>query len=497
MPYYAHLKTAEPTTGRAYSSAKEAAEDPAFRPAEEKITFVADPAESQAWRDREEERFSDGTYLPVPWADMIPTTADPRYLHFAHLSLKQPGLIAYTKSEEHGIQDRQTAVRPGKYLQEFFSGQFSDETIARYIGQCGAVSSQLVISDDPDTIERVYTSGSSRPNSCMSKGSSHYRSDCHPVRVYGKPGDLAIAYYGDLENGVNARAIVWPENKIFSRIYGNAEVLRALLKAEGYSSGSLEGARVRAIEGSRGYVMPYVDGINYAELDGRFFVLGSGDYSTSNTDGVTFEGCEDEDEDPDTFYCDGCNDECSNDDYHADGLCRACWRDRHFECDDCHEYCDRADRNVLDNGDELCDDCYDNARQTCENEACDETWIERDLSQASQRERATNHTTDYCEDCAQHYCPDCERVHAYDEDEDETIKIRDRIRRQPFYCAEDLNGGRIGIYPADLEIPQSTSYSPVCPSCGHALRCDATIELPFDLEIPCTNLEDETAIATV
>jgi hypothetical protein len=258
------------------------------------------------WRAREKARFADGTYLPIPecwlyeawWIEAVQgrpkfdyvtlahVFVDPRLPdHFAHPSAAKDGMIAFTEDAEKGAQDRQTRLTPGRYLTRYFSDVLSAPEIARYAALYSAhfEDIELQITQDADEIERVYTNG---PSSCMSKEAYRYGSDEHPARVYAGP-DLALAFI-ESSSGVTARAVCWPERKVYSRIYGDEARLEMLLDAAGYSAGTLRGARVQKIEQYRGqYVMPYIDGISSAEVSGDYIVLGSGDLDTNQTDGLS------------------------------------------------------------------------------------------------------------------------------------------------------------------------------------------------------------------
>lgn len=401
MPYYVHDRELEPECGRPFPSARDASQDPLFNKATETITYVASHDETAAWEAREQSRFDSGEYQAVPWEHYVWQSEIARR-HYAHRSRIQPGMIAYTKSDEHGHQDRQTTVRPMKYLQEYFVGLFTATTMQRFVGECAV--EELKVTDDPAVIQKVYEHG---PTSCMSKPVSYFCSgSIHPVRVYGKPGDLALAYFGP-EDGARARAIVWPEKKIYSRIYGSEHVMLSLLKDAGYVYGSLAGARIRAISHDGQYVMPYVDGVSVAYLKGKFFVLGSsrnGDtsYDTQRTDGVTDDG------EADTFVCNNCNERIAEE-YHAqDGICQNCWSDEHFDCADCNDECHTDTACTFDNSAAtVCESCYREDTSTCEREACNNQWHERDLRRTLRQLRVTRHVTQFCPDCADDICSHC------------------------------------------------------------------------------------------
>ena len=208
MPYYRHRSTDEPTAAPlgTYTSAQEAhqAKEPG-----ESVTFVESDEERENWTERERERFDRGEYVPAPFYTLNTTS-----LHFVHLSRKHPGQIAFTKTTEHGVQDRQTIMRPGRYLEEFF--KYEDGTPAyqdfwpTWIAQCSASAVTYAIATTADDIETVYRYG---PRSCMSdEGGGPFRGQPHPTRVYGE-SDLSLAYMGPKEHAT-ARALIWPEKKV-------------------------------------------------------------------------------------------------------------------------------------------------------------------------------------------------------------------------------------------------------------------------------------------
>jgi hypothetical protein len=288
-----------------------------------KIQKLRDDGLPDDWREREAERFRNGTYEPVPWADA--DWYQPFALeHFVHLSLKQPGKIAYTETAAKGEQDRQTIIGAGRYLTKFFKDALTPSEIEEWACRVSvdAEACGLKITDDPDEIERVYDGG---PNSCM-RGES-----C--VRVYAGP-DLALAYTGEIDNA-SGRCVVWPEKKIYSTIYGDCTRLQMLLADRGYTRGSIRGARVRRIESDYGFVMPYVDDVSGASDTGEFLVLDDeGRLDTKSTDGHTglrgtpCDRCgghvDEEDliyvDEIEEYWCDGCASDTTYCELHAQRL---------------------------------------------------------------------------------------------------------------------------------------------------------------------------------
>ncbi len=367
MPYYIHNRDENPAeldlVGRIpYASRQEAFAH--AQPSQKIAYLVADTDESMSWQIREQERFNDGQYLRTPWWH---EGRERHILHYCHQSLDKPGMVAYTRDDEQGYLDRQVRTTPGRYLEQFYS-DVELSTRQRWIAICQATDEGYSLARTADEIERVYRACDyKRPfpiRSCMGP-EGHAEFDIWPCRVYGD-SDLAVAYLGPMDAPI-ARGVVWPAKKVYRTIYGDEYRLTKLLCKDGYSWGSMHGAKVRKIEHPEGgYVMPYVDGVNGAHVSGRYIVLGSGPIATDHTTGragneSTCEHCHgtystDEDGDDDTGYCPTCE------------------ADRSY-CDNCQENC--WDGRYVDSIQEYrCDGCIaDEARQhQCE--ACGENFSE-------------------------------------------------------------------------------------------------------------------------
>jgi hypothetical protein len=441
MPYYVHfasyvLETEADTNGlAAFPTRAEAAAHIATQPTDLplKITFIVSYYERRDWRERERGRFRDGTYFPISWGEAIGN--DDTDNHFVHLSLGHPGLIAYTASDEHGVQDRQTRVKPGRYLKQFHP-TLSDAEIRAYVSQCQGSSLELHITTDPDEIEAVYVGG---PSSCMShRVGREIKSSDHPTRVYGGPGSsLALAYYGDKDKA-SGRAIVWPSEMRYSRIYGGTETLRHLLENAGYESGSMNGATIRAIQDGDLYIVPYVDGIEYGKferVDGHDCIrLGSGNINLQRVDGYSAAERAEEEQDEDdhnTFYCDSCEEDRPNNEYHGStrqgAECNSCWESNSTECYRCSERVrdsEMGDSGEMLDGDWYCDSCASHI-VGCIVQDCENCWIERDLNSDVQAQREADGQTEVCPECAEAgiYCTTCGQFHDRDEpDTDEPYK---------------------------------------------------------------------------
>jgi hypothetical protein len=351
------------------------------------------------WQEREARMFENDVYEhPVwanePWWQRAVGHFRQMYVHISHLD---PTAIAFTEDERKGEADRQTMMRPGKFLQKFLGagpqGLIEHGPLA---GQSPAISKMqiafyadwhqrgsrppsddvLTITEDEDEIVRVYEDG---PPSCMVGKSDWYVED-HPVRVYAG-GGLAVAYLTSVSGEVIARALCWPKNEVFGRVYptprndettAQYDEMMSRLKAKGWVSITedntvFEGAWLQQRTNRWGrYIMPYLDN-EYGVRDGPYrdgkswWVMTHSENHQDNQDGVlantepdwTCENCEegysDEDDnytvyrywrgtsaygsprgdmtwcegcrDQSTFYCEGCDEyfEDSTDSVYVDG----------------------------------------------------------------------------------------------------------------------------------------------------------------------------------
>ena len=210
--------------------------------------------------------------------------------HWVHVSIDphKPDMIAYTRTLKDGMRDRQVRVKLGRYLAQTFGDRLSDQKIAQLVARHNELQCEKLrwhIAMTPKRIETVYRRG---PNSCMSHGrrSYDYRlhddHDIHPSCVYGA-GDLGVAFLWR-QGRITARALVWPERKVFGRIYGDEERLGRALDEAGYKSeyqhrralreagldqyelGGFNGARLLKFEVGDVLAAPYMDndyGLNH------------------------------------------------------------------------------------------------------------------------------------------------------------------------------------------------------------------------------------------
>lgn len=254
------------------------------RPEDEQGPLLDALRQSEGWQNREHARLNgcpgaDKIYkrLPPIWYDwLLP-------MHYAHRSKKDDSQIAFTKTTRKGLQDVQTRMKPGRYLQEYYSDRFSPDDIKDLVREL--TPCEYTMARTPAEIARVYENG---PNSCMSgiHWYSQYASvidrplngdDDHanPVGVYATK-DVAVAY---IQKGdrITARAVVNMRDRKFARVYGDVRLHDALVE-DGFTNetDALVGCRLRKVpirhDNAHYYLMPYLDSASYVIERGDFLV---------------------------------------------------------------------------------------------------------------------------------------------------------------------------------------------------------------------------------
>lgn len=356
------------------------------------------------WQNREMDRFTNGEYQPLH--SYLRGIAPIK--HYAHVAKKDPNLIAYTKDELKGREDKQSLATIEAYIElclkhpdtirlltalatdrgmtlEYFmttryDGMWRENVInaqreyAQTFTQTVQFAGPVTDPEDDDEIERVadaieevYTNcapgASAVGGSCMRYTVDDERYSAkvnkervHPTIAYASP-DLAIAYLVDTKGRTTARALCWPEKKVYGRMYADNDALHNALKALGYTKcmtyygynggkTSLVGARVRKITNDRrGFVMPYIDGDHsVSDHDDKWFSLYGGDYRAESTDGVIYADPKSE--------CESCGYETDEDDMTRVYTCsgRTQYENWCPSCVDSHTfYCNGYDVYFADN----------------------------------------------------------------------------------------------------------------------------------------------------
>jgi hypothetical protein len=352
--------------------------------------------ETVDWINRERNKFDDGPYRQVPAFDDWRTYKLNRYPeHFLHVAIESakdgPLMVAYTPNDDYGRKNRQVRVKPGRYLAKFYP-DFPNEARVEWTAKIEAIREREImkITTDPREICTIYRQ--TTIGSCMDGTHNFDNLPDWPTAVYGAPGDLALAYLGPVGNA-SARSVVWPDKKVHTSIYGeDANRLQNLLRAAGYSRGYFKGAKIRKIKTSEGFLMPFVDGAEYARVSGcgEFLVLGDdGGYSAKQTCGYAYA------EESETYTCD--QEDCDNEVDEDGDTCRSC-RDDSWVC----QSCDRRFFNDYGapNGerDNYCLECWENEIVRCAD--CGDTFHPDDAFTYSERcSRNNDGVRDYCGAC--------------------------------------------------------------------------------------------------
>lgn len=229
------------------------------------------PDDPLAWRSRELACFADGTYTKVPW--------DHTNCFLEHVDPEDPTKVRFFSRDEDAWVNKYTRMSPGRFYIKYIDSSPEPGLIESYCAKMGldTIVSKLQIGRTADEFEHVYTNG---PHSCMAYEATQgrYQSGFHPVRVYGDL-DLGVAYI-TRSGDITARTLVWPDKKLYGRIYGDRDRLIERLTEEGYieSPGwDFSGARLHLKRnGENEIISPYVDG---DDLDGciedNYIVLGT------------------------------------------------------------------------------------------------------------------------------------------------------------------------------------------------------------------------------
>jgi hypothetical protein len=370
------------------------------------------------WHQRELARLADGTYKPIPNLPEF-TAVTFRYEHFLHLSQSAGDLdmIAFTASHDKGKADRQTPMKFGRYLKQYYPG-LTDEQIktmvdAMKIHRTEGGLPELRFATDRETISWIFETPMAPKDgayhSCMYN--KFYGWINRPYHVYADSPDVAVAYIQDDDGKPLARSVVSTKDKGWVRLYGHLDdrcssddvsaknehcrKLAKLLSMAGYEQKSLAGNRLTVLDQRYGQdVLPYIDGDDkwVREKGGYWLVYSIGDIECDSTEGLYGK---DEDEDEDEDYCNDCDSspcECI--------YCDCCEQSYCGGCDDC-QICEQC--------------CRCHTHDGCSCSRCSEC---RELI-STRHSWMSRCDCDRCSDCGE-LDEDCE---CQNEDEDEVVKL--------------------------------------------------------------------------
>jgi formylmethanofuran dehydrogenase subunit E len=412
------------------------------------------------WRAREFARQLSGEYVKLPWQTepwwIASTEAGD---HYAHVSSEDPSKIAYTPDERHGREDRQLRTKPGRYLNKYFKDVLTPVDIAHWAGVFAGENERLTLrfARTPDDIESVYANG---PSSCMGHSAGAFRSSEHPARMYGA-GDLAVAYIA--ENGdPTARALCYPEKKVYGTIYGDAARLEPLLEGAGFecedrrTGHTFYGARMLYVEQGGGFIAPYLDISAEVEIEGGYLVLCQNGIECSSTNGVTggvrCERCEEYTHEDSTTSVDN------------DTWCEDCYEQYAVYCERCEESTNgdgARSVNTAEPGDRSseetwCEYCVDNHATRC-NECGEYALYTTEVG-----------TSTWCWGCVENGAAHCERCEEYVPCED-TKQIDPGSRNEETWCEDCAKSDAFecedcgDLFPEDEK--KETDHGPHCERC--------------------------------
>ncbi len=217
--------------------------------------FPSNYPETRWWAYREFLRACAGVYQLLPIDDIYigGSTLEAIYHTQVHMSLREPGRIAYTASIPDGEQDRQRTTTLTKFLRDLPRSRYLTDHALVEMEQSlvAALNCEVEILPSDKIAETIRIAGLS---SCM-----RYTTPCpdfpgltedeHPCDVYDAPG-FGIAVHR-VDGRIAQRTIVYvnPEDetdKRYVRLYGDGPLARKLTRL-GYRCADLLGAKLRAI----------------------------------------------------------------------------------------------------------------------------------------------------------------------------------------------------------------------------------------------------------
>lgn len=260
-------------------------------------THGASGVNQMSVRRREIQAGWDGHHNDLAWSHESWWDDSPVSAYTFPKANPDPSYLSVYANERDAARGKRTTVRVGRFLADNFPHMSERERLLKTEWQIASRSKNvfhdpekfpLHYATTPDEIVDVYLNG---PPSCMDH--RHFTRDKNPTRAYGA-GDLAVAFVrnspehgpkkGAGRIGIIARCLVWPEKKVFSRIYPTngsgwaeagynnpeeaARMERALkdrFNEAGWQSGGtrpglFDGARLAMFSAGKGLAMfPYLD----------------------------------------------------------------------------------------------------------------------------------------------------------------------------------------------------------------------------------------------
>jgi len=311
--------------------------------------------------------------------------------------------------------------------------------------------------------------------SCMARAARSYTGtlNLHPAEAYATDQDgLAIAYTTDPNDSqrVTARAVLWPREKTFIRVYGLTDqyriALTEMLREREYGrTTSFAGAPLNRIPAETEcdataedgtFLMPYLDGEDKSVDDyptkRRFFICDCGDYAADETSGTIEVG-----------------------------------RGSRCQCENCGYRVDDENTYVVDEFHTWCESCYENEAFTCQysgdvcsNSSGDPTTVWRRSRRSMHNGIGSPWRTweeTWSGSAAQSYAFHCENTDQWYADSDYTVMeviVNTRAGTQT-WCQEETEGEYFRcpdceeIFANDMAHPESVNTGVMrCHDCHNA-----------------------------
>ena len=298
---------------------------------------------SRPWHVREQARYDMHPIIKKAVMLAPPANWHALVLEWPHISVSSDtSKIAYTRSEQHGIDNRQTVTTVGKYITRHFP-TLRDHEVRDLCGMYGA--SMFKISHSMEEMIDLIQRG---PRSCMvfNENDDDYMADeGHPYRVYDPALGWGLAVRV-MACSIDGRALVNEKSKTFVRSYrrndggysGSDEELQSWLNDQGYrhAGGWDDGTRLRYIPfkkyGQDMPTAPYIDGQNRTvrvdEYTKTLIIDDDGNWLCDLTNGEAQENA--------SCVCPDCNDRVDEDDLNStydgngDSVCNGCIENEYY-----------------------------------------------------------------------------------------------------------------------------------------------------------------------
>lgn len=229
------------------------------------------------WAKREYARLTQGVYQ----VSEVLTRLNKQFPIFAHISLDDPKLVAFTPDANCGENDKQVRLTIGKLISKYLP-IISQKCLQEMIIDHESETNPEILWASGQELTDIYKNMGSI-GACMSKTNWAV----HPTVAY-HTDEIKLAY---LKKGdtIVARTLVYEpkdgSKKVFIRMYPRAHALEKHLNKLGYVVGSFSGAKLNTVKiKNNQYALPYLDGnnttasseySNTALIDGQITVLNS------------------------------------------------------------------------------------------------------------------------------------------------------------------------------------------------------------------------------